>query len=777
MAKKIKISQIVSYIDNEISASQSYNSKVVQDRQKALKSYNMEPYGNEKKGRSTYISSDVQETISWAMPQIMKVFSKRDFVRFDATKPSQKEDARLATLYATDVVFRQNPGFLILHDFFHDALLQKNGFLKVSYDKSDTYETEEYENLSDTELAILLQDKDIEPIEHDSTQIIDPLTGQQIGSTHELKVKRKMKSDEGSIRIENVPVEEVVVSKNTRSLNLDDCPFISHRVKRSISWLREQGYKIPDDINDGYEQSVDYSMDKMQREAQDGSYYSQQNSNPVDPSMRLVWVSESYLKVDFNGDGIAELRKITKVGSTVLENEEVTCQPFISTSPLPQPHKFNGLSLADLIMQLQLLKTMTTRALLDSFAFNINPSKAVDITKVVDVNDLLDTNPGNFIRMRGDTGPGITPLPSSGVGAEALSLLTYIDDVVESRSGVSKQTQGIDTNQFNQTATAAQIQQNASQEKLSLIVRIFAETGLAPLYKKIIHLASCLSDGPELVELNSDFVEVHPSLWKNMKSISVTVGTGALDKQQEMSNLTQLLTIQNQLLSTQKPELSSLVDPMKIFNGIDSVVKSMGYTNSSEFFNRPGSQEYGMMSQYLTQQMMQAQQAQQSIDPNASLAEAQKLKDQQDLLIKTATFELDKLKADREFELKKYELKLKYELELMKMTNQTSSSYEGDLDEVESLNPSNELLSQSEINTISRVFNNEGVDPNTSTIYGQILSEKDMKRRMDEADRLQKQQREDLLQTMISNINNHITKPKRFVRDNDGRITGIEGVE
>lgn len=772
MAKKIKVEDIVSYIDNEISAAHSFNTKVVADRQKALKSYNMEPYGNEKRGRSTYVASDVQETISWALPQIMKVFSKRDFCKFDATKPDQKNSAELATLYATDVLFKQNPGFLILHNFFHDALLQKNGFLKVAYDKSDSYELEEYENLTDTELAMLLQDETVEPIEHAEQDVFDPL-GNLVYKKHDLKIKRRIKSVGGNIKIENVPVEEVVVSKNTRSLNLDDSPFISHRVKRSISWLREQGYKIKDDINDGTEISTDYSLEKMEREAQDGSYYTQQQSNPVDPSMRLVWVSESYLKVDFNGDGIAELRKITKVGSTVLDNEEVYTQPFISTSPLPQPHKFNGQSLADLVGQLQLLKTMTTRAMLDSFAFNINPSKAVDITKVVDVNDLLDTNPGNFIRMRGDVGPGIIPLPSTGVGSEALQLLSYIDNIVESRTGISKQTQGIDANEFNQTATAAQIQMNASQEKLAMIVRIFAETGMAPLYKKIIQLASNFSDGPELVELNSQFVEVNPMNWKHMKSISITVGTGALDKQAELSNLNSLLSIQQQLLASQKPELISLIDPMKVYNSVDSVVKSMGYNNSSEFFNRPGGQEYSMVMQYIQQQMA-AQQPPPPVDPNASIAEAEKIKSAQELMIKTANFELDKLKADREFELKKYETQLKYETELLKLKQiNDTSAIEAQLAEINSLNPSNELLSQSEINTITQVITNQGGDPTNIGLYASILQERDAKKAAAEEERnMQKNMNHELLLTLKS-LSDTVNTPKQIIRDKDGRIVGV----
>jgi hypothetical protein len=770
---------IISFIDTEVSAGTNYLSTIQQERTRALKYYNRDAFGNEKKGRSTYVSSEVQETISWALPQIMKIFSGNSIIKFDAISPQYKDSARLATLYAENVLHKQNNGFLVLHNFFHDALLQKNGFLKVYYDKEDIFETEEYAGLSDAELAILLNDINVEPVTHDSITVVNAETGQSL-TTHDVTIKRKITSTGGRIKIMNIPVEEVVVSKSTRSLDLNECPFIAHRVKKSISWLREQGYKISDDINDGTEASTDYSIEKMTRETQDGSFYSSSlDIRPVDPSMRLVWVTEAYFRVDYNNDGIAELRKVLKVGDTILENEEVYCQPFISTSPFPKPHLFYGNSMADLVADLQLLKSMLTRAMLDSFAFNINPSKAVNIDNIVDPNDLLNTNPGNYIRVRGAPSNSIQVMPSSGIGSEAFTLMTYIDDIAESRSGVSKSTQGIDKNSFNNTATGTQMIMSASQEKLALIVRIFAETAIAPLYRKIIELASKYSDGPELIQYSSNYINVNPIEWRNLKALSVNVGTGSVDKDKELANITSIIQLQKDVNNSSKPELNSMLDPTKIFNAINDMIKNMGYS-PEQYFNMPGSAEYSQVYQYNQQQAMMAQQAaqQQQVDPNASLAEAEKIKSNQELLIKTANFELDKLKSDREFELKKYEIKLKYELELMKLQKLSDPGYvQQELSEIDSLNPSNELLSQSEINTLSKVFGNEGQDPRQSSIYAQILADQDTKRKMDEEQRQVERNKQDGLLNMIENINNHITKPKEIVRDNDGNIIGIRGAE
>lgn len=771
MAKKITTDSLVQYIDRELSQAANYNTKISQERNQSLKYYAKEPFGNEKKGRSSYVSSEVFETISWALPQIMKIFATSDTITFDATRPEYKESAAMATAYANHVINKENPGFLLLHDFFQDALLQKNGFLKIYYDKSDVYEREEYKDLTDAELTMLLQDPTVEPITHDEVTVLDPTTQQPIITKHDITIKRKLKSTGGSIKIENVPVEEVVVSKLARSLDLDEAPFVSHRVKRSISWLRQQGYKIPDDINDGTEQANDYALEKMTRDAQDGSYYGSDDNSPADPSMRLVWVTEAYFKVDFNGDGIAEQRKITKVGNTILDNEEVHIQPFVTTSPFPQPHKFNGLSMADLVRDLQLLKSMLMRAMLDSYAFNINPSKAVDITKVVDVNDLLDTNPGNFIRMRGAPGDAIMTLPSSGVGDSTFSLLKYVDDVAESRSGVSKLTQGIDKNVFNKTATGTQAIMNASQEKLALIVRIFAETGLANLYKKIIQLASKYSDGPELIQIHSQYVEVNPMDWKHLKNISINVGTGSLDSAQELTNMNALLGLQEKLMSTGSPELMAMVDPIKIFNGIGDLSKAMGYQNPSVYFNKPGSPEYNQMSQYLQQKMQPPPPAP---DPNLALVETQKQANEQTMLIKTAEFELDKLKSDRDFELKKYDMQLKYELELAKLTEKANVGImASQIQQVGDLNPSNELLSTSEISNLTQVLNNNGTNQGQPSFYEQLLNQKEQEHAYMEFERKRQKEESDNMLRMISDLNKQINAPKKVVRDAEGRVIGL----
>jgi len=758
--KRLKKEDLVRIINTEISYSQTYNTKIARERAKAFKYFNKEPFGNEKKGRAAYVSSEVQETISWIMPQIMKVFHSEDVVQFDPTGPGTEIDAELATAYCTYVLYKKNPGFLIIHDFVFDALLQKNGILKIYYDNTIEYSREEFKGLNDLELTQLLQDEDVEPVEHDSQESEpNPLTG-ETQQTHDITIKRK-KAHQGKIKIINVPPEEIVVSSRTRSLDLDDSPFVAHRVQKTISWLREQGYKIEDDIEDGTDASTAFSQERIARDTRDGTFYYDNHTQlmPTDPSQREVWVVEAYFKCDYNGDGIAEYRKVTKVGNKILDNEEVYTQPFVSTSPFPQPHKWNGRSMADEVMDLQLLKSMLMRANLDSMTFNINPAKAIDMNKVVDPNDLLDTNPGNYIKMRGDINNAFFPLPSTGVGAESFKLLEYIDNIAESRSGVSRMTQGIDGNVFNKTATGTQAIMSASQEKIALIIRIIAETGIGPMYKKIIGLATNYADGPELIRINSEFAEVDPKQWTNLDTITICVGTGALDKQQDLVNINQLLALQEKIGGL-PPQISSMVDPNKVYNSVSRLIKGMGYKNPAEFFNNPKGQLYQQGLQAASQQTPPP-------DPNMIMAQSQMALAQ----VKGQQVQADTQKTQQEMFLKQQDLDLRKAVEVEKATyNKQKLQLENEI-EVAKINQSafNDLIGNIE-GQLGAV--GEGVFQAPENLQGQLGILKKVLGPQEEV----KQQLVGLTEQM-NKLSDHLTKPKVVVRDDNGRIVGTKTLD
>jgi hypothetical protein len=700
MAKKLKDTDLVRIIDDELALSAISNSKISKERATAQKYYFKEPFGDEKSGRSQFRSSEVQEVISWALSYCVDALMKQDIISFDPAGPGEEAAiaAELATVYAQHVFFKKNNGRQKIYDLCHDAFLNKNGTAKVYYDNTQEYTREEYKEISDIELSQLLDDPAVEPIEVDSIAgPVDPMTGQS-ANFHDISIKRK-KSKAFNQKIDIVPPEELIVSKNARSVDLNESPFVAQKTLKTISWLRQQSYKVADDINDGNSDGTEWDETKLTREAQDGLYQSSYGRDAmiVDPSQREVWVVEATFKVDFNGDGIAEWRKVTKVGSKVLDNEEVFMQPFVSTSPSPQPHKFNGRSLADEVLDLQRLKSQVMRAMLDSFAFNINPTKAVNTSQLIDINDLLDNRPGSYKRFRGDVNNAIMALPSQGLGQDAFSLLGYIDNITESRTGVNRMTQGIDANVFNKTATGTQAIMNASQAKLSLILRLLAEA-LGEIYLKIIQLASRYAKGPELLPLNGEFIEVNPKIWTNLDTISLHIGTGANDDQANLMYLNQLIQLQGTLANIPAPEVKALVNPQNTFNVINKMTKVMGYKGAEQFFTNPKTPEYQQQVQLMTQKM------QPPPDPQMEFVGVEKQKIEQDMLIKTADFELSKLKADRDWELSKFETRLKYEVEAAKLNQKDEHKIIDQLSAgVGALEPGQGLLPQSEIAALQDV--------------------------------------------------------------------------
>ncbi|NDB58522.1 hypothetical protein EB001_08765 [bacterium] len=263
---------------------------------------------------------------------------------------------------------RDNDGFLILHNWFKDALLQKTGVVKAYWDEKIDVTKEKYENLSDDELLMLLSDPEVEVVsqETDETTIVDDFTGMsRTNRSHSVKIKKTKK--DGKVVVENVPPEEFLISKRARTIQ--DSPFVAHRRMLTRSELVAMGFskKVVDSLESG--DTLEFSPDRIARYSQG----EQPNSmGSQDQSMEVVEVYECYIKVDYNNDGIAELRRIVYASNEILEDEECDYVPFHSLCPIPIPHKFYGQSLADRALDLQLIKSTVLRQMLDNLYLTNN---------------------------------------------------------------------------------------------------------------------------------------------------------------------------------------------------------------------------------------------------------------------------------------------------------------------------------------------------------------------------------------------------------------------
>jgi len=588
MAKKMTKDELVSHLSSEIeSASGNFNTELSAQREQSMKYYLGEPFGNEIEGRSEIVTTDVRDTIEYIMPSLMRIFTTHNNVaEFEPQGPEDVEMAQQATDYVNYVFNKQNNGFKILYDAFKDALISKTGVIKHFWEEKEEVSTENYENLTEIEYQSILANDDLEVIEH--TEVI--VMKQQVDDygnlvspkvvEHDVKVKKTKK--DGQVRVVSVPPEEFLVSK--RATSIEDASFVCHRVKKSVSDLILEGYPkdLVEDLPTYTQNNAEYNEERQARFSYDED--SDPSQDEGKGASRKVWLEECYMHIDYDGDGIAELRKITKGGNIILDNEEIDSIPFSTICPLPIPHKFHGMSISDTVEDIQLIKSTIMRNLLDNMYLTNNARYAV-LAGQVELDDLLSSKPGGIVRMRA---PGaVTALPTPQIQPYAFQMVQYLDGIREERSGVSKMTQGLNPDVLTSHVTSGAISAatESSMQRIELIARMFAETGIKDLFRNIYALVQRYEDRKKIAYLNGRFVPIDVSKWKEKLNCTVNVGVGSGSQTAKTQTMASIMQIIQGLI--QNGGMGSLVTPQNIYNAVSEFITQSGYKNADQFISNP----------------------------------------------------------------------------------------------------------------------------------------------------------------------------------------------
>ena len=565
--------ELMSRIHQEITDSLGYDGEISIQREEAIKYYYALPFGNEVDGRSQYVDSTVQDTIEWIKPSLMRVFASGDeMVKFTPHGPEDVQAAEQATDYVNYVFTKDNPGWEILYSWFHDALLQKNGIVKVWWDEYPETQREEYRGLTDMEFEVLTANKAVEVIEHE--EYYEDVT------YHNIVIHRG--DYNGKIKIENVPPDEFLISREAKGIQ--DARFVCHRVRKTVSELREM-YGDDWDVGElgaGYNAEM-YNAERLARyEFDDSNQWSSGLNETGEEALREYWLHESFIKTDYDDDGIAELRKVCSVGDYIFSNEEVDKTPFVSITPLKIPHKFFGMSVADLVMDLQLIKSTLMRNLMDN-AYNQNFGRYAVLEGQANLDDLLTQRPGGVVRVKSPN--AVMPLATPPLQPESFQMLGYLDDVRESRTGVNKNTQGLNADALTShtTATAVNAVMSNAQSRVELIARQFAETGVKELMRCIYELLLKNQDKERVVMLRNQWVPVRPDMWNDKMDCTVSVALGNGSKDQQMAHLSQMLQFAGQAMQGGLP----IVTPQNMYNLGAALVKAMGYQNVDDYLTPP----------------------------------------------------------------------------------------------------------------------------------------------------------------------------------------------
>ncbi len=606
--------ELMSIIQAEIDDAIGYiESETVEQRKQALEAYLRQPYGNEVEGKSQIVTGEVAEAIDGALPSLVRIFTGSDqIVVFEPQGPRDEASAKQATDYCNWVFQRDNEGVAILHDWFKDALMQKNGIVKAYWEDKENITKERYFNLSDDELAMLMSDETMEIVEQDTEEfpildqmgqpVFDQLGQPMFNAVHNIVVQQKKMV--GKVTIENVPPEEFLISKKARTIA--DSPFVAHRQMLTRSDLIAMGFNKKQVLGLQMDDALAYTPERVARFSAGEQPYQVQTD---DPSMQEIEVFECYIKTDIDGKGIASLVQVFYAGNEILQNkkgkemvEEVDYVPFHSICPIPIPHKFFGNSLADRTVDLQLIKTTITRQMLDNL-YLTNNARVVAVEGQVNLDDLLTSTAGGVIRAKSQG--AVQQLTVQNVANQAFPMLQYLDTVQSKRTGVSDASQGLDPSILqNVTAAAVASMQQAGAGKIELMARIFAETGVKSLFKGILHLLCKYQDKPRLVRMRGEFVEFDPRTWANQYDVSINVGLGAGNRQEQMAMLSMIVAKQEQLIGQYGPA-NPYVTPAQYRNTLGRMVETAGLKDSTEFYKAITPEQDQMLSNPPPQQQPQ----------------------------------------------------------------------------------------------------------------------------------------------------------------------------
>lgn len=603
----MKQEELASLCTKEWQAAEMYMPEIQAERMKALDYYNQEPFGNEEDGLSKFVSSDVRDAVEWTLPQLVEIFVGGDTpIIFEAENAEDAKDAEIESKYCQYVFTRQNKGVLIAYSWIKDALLQKNGIVKAYWDEPTIIEREEYKNKTLSEYMAIQQDDEFEikevsvflnEIEYseeefqsiiDSMATMDPAAAANIADQAKISIVGTRKRTVGQIRVENVPPENFMCKKGHNSILLKDAQYAAEMYEKTRSDLIEEGYSA-DLVNSlPKDQKIEVTNNESQsRHKKEGGLLLSQSNTNDDPAMDVIVIYDHYIRADFNGDGVAELRLVRTVGKSgdyVLENEECDRIPYHAITPYINTHKFYGRSIADNLADLQRAKSQLWRNAFDNFMYSSLPRKVVSGN--VNMDDLMSYIPGGIIRKDINATLETDAMPF--VANEAFPMIDRLDAVRAERSGFSKDTMGLNPDALaNSTNMVGMSIMAQSQLLVKMIATVIAHTGFDSLMLHIREMVRKYETKERVFDLTGEVLTTDPRGWRKERSSSPQVGIGFAGKAEEMTMLQNLLSLQEKAIAAQGGVNGALTSASGVFNTVKRLARRMGIKDVSNYFQDP----------------------------------------------------------------------------------------------------------------------------------------------------------------------------------------------
>lgn len=600
----------------------SVDGELTNKRAKAMDHYHGRPYGNEVEGRSAVVSRDLAEAVDWAMPSIIRTFIQSGLIaEFDPIGPEDEALAQQESDYINTVIMRDNNGFMVLHDAFKDTMLLKNGYVKHFWEEKEKVSSESYTGLTIDQVSKILSD-----LEADGAEV--SVTGQEIKTvpipgmaepmnqataimapqTMELfDIKLQIKRKSGKCVVIPVPSEEVRVSKKCRG-SLQDAPFVEHVTRKTRSELIEMGMSrdFVDNLPAYNERDTSVQTNSRDSTTDESDSF---GSSIGDKSMDEIDFCEAYIRVDFDDDGIAELRKVVTVANKIPSgeqwNEVIEAVPLTGFVVKRVPHRHIGESLDDDLSDLQEIKTALFRQLLDN-VYYINNSEMI-INERANVKDFLTSMPGGIKRVKGvePIGDSVHPVVKASILDKVLPVIDHLDRVKESRTGITKASTGMDPDVLRESTKGAFMENlNRASQKIEMMTRLLAE-GVKEMVLQVHAIILRHQDRNRMVKMRGEWVNVNPQEWRERTELTVKVGLGTGNEAEKREKLMLIATLQEKL------HAMGMVGPEQAYSLFEDIAKTLGFDVPGKYVMTPNSPEF--------QQAMQSKQGQ----PNPEILKIQ----------------------------------------------------------------------------------------------------------------------------------------------------------
>lgn len=611
------------------------NSEIVEDRLKAQRYYDGQVDIGEEEGRSRVVSTKIRDKIRAIKPSLMRVFLSTDKpVEFAPMGPEDSQFAEQATKYV-NYKFNTLGGYQVLSDVFSDSLLKKCGVVKCYWNTEKKSETYDHQDLPPEEFSLIVNDPRVEVIEHSENieMVIDEMGMEMERITHDVKVS--LTEEYGDLVIESLPPEEFFISAEATSL--EDAYAVVHKREVRVGDLVAMGYDF-DVVSELTGHDTDNFQDEEKFERQNFSF--DDDEQVLDPSMRMVIVSEVYMKIDVDGTGVPSMHKILLGGGSdeLLDYEPWGDVPFAVFQHDPEPHSWVGNSLADILFSEQDAATAMLRGVLDNVALTNNPRTEL-VEGMVNTDDFLNNEIGGVVRVK--AGGSVTPLTVPFVAGQTLSAVEYFDAQIDQKTGVSAASSGLDPNALqNTTATAVNATVQGAASQIEVMARNLAEGGVTQLFKLMLKLTIENCDKIEMMAIaGNDYMPVDPRSWNKEMDVTCNVGLGTGREGERLAALQQALDMQVQIFQNYGVG-NGLVGMTEIRNTLADMLALGGLRNIDRYF-KPMSIDQEMMLQEQAQQ----QQGEQPMDQATAYLQAEQLKAQAKSQTDMAKLQIDAQKA------------------------------------------------------------------------------------------------------------------------------------